>query len=208
MFNSNRSKAVLTIGFIGTIFFAYDSFAQKTVEDLDSNKKLVSSGLSEDWKSGNIILLVRHEERCDRSSNPCLGPDDGITSLGSERAKETGNRLKSNFTLDNTDILTSPAIRTVQTSDFMFGKANPLANSKTICGSDIVDDLLKHKTTNRNLIVVTHSSCINDLIDTGHYRTSEDPEYGSLLFSKISDHNKIRIVGKSDPEERPEQPVL
>lgn len=208
MFNSNRSKAVLIVGFIGTIFFAYESFAQKTVDDLDSNRKLVKSGLSEDWKSGKVILLIRHEERCDRSKNPCLGPDDGITSLGSERAKDTGNRFKLRFELNNTDILTSPAIRTVQTSDFMFGKANQLANTETICGSDIIDDLLKHKTTNRNLIVVTHSSCINDLIDTGHYRTSEDPEYGSLLFSKISSHNKIRIVGKSDPEEHPEQPVL
>jgi hypothetical protein len=126
MINSNLSKVILSIGFISTLFFAYESFARNTVEDLGSNNKLAHSRLSEDWKNGKVILLIRHEERCDRSSNPCLGPDDGITRLGSEKAKETGDRIKSYFGLDNTDIFTSPTTRTAQTLELMLGQAGRL----------------------------------------------------------------------------------
>ena len=30
--------------------------------------------LLQQWSAGEIAVLVRHAERCDRSSNPCLGP--------------------------------------------------------------------------------------------------------------------------------------
>ena len=37
--------------------------------------------VAQEWAKGNVIALVRHAERCDRSSLPCLGPLDGITVL-------------------------------------------------------------------------------------------------------------------------------
>ena len=81
MANISLSKTILSAGFISVIFFAYEAFTRNTVENLDSYKKLIDSGLSEHWESGNVIFLIRHEERCDRSNNPCLGPDEGITAL-------------------------------------------------------------------------------------------------------------------------------
>ncbi|SDV00845.1 lipopolysaccharide core heptose(II)-phosphate phosphatase PmrG [Pseudomonas mucidolens] len=206
MINTSLSKAILIVGFIGAILFVYEAFTRNAVENLDSNKKLTDSGLSEDWKSGNIILLIRHEERCDRSSNPCLGPDNGITVSGSERAKEAGIRLKTYFKLDNTDIFTSPMTRTVQTSDVMLGKASLLSDREAICGSDIIDKLLKHKTANRNLIVVTHNTCMKDLIRTSGHKHSWSPEYGSLLFAKTTSKNEIQIVGKLNPDDFPKHP--
>lgn len=203
MINSILSKVILSIGFISAIFFAYESFARNTVENLDSNQKLAQSGLFEDWKNGHVILLIRHEERCDRSNNPCLGPDDGITLPGSEKAKEAGVRIKSYLGLDNTDVFTSPTTRTVQTSDFMFGQAGRLPDRETICGNDIIDKLLKYKAANKNLIIVTHNTCINDLIKNSGHKKSGNPEYGSLLFAKISNHNEIRIVGKLNPGDFP-----
>lgn len=206
MINISLLKTILSAGFIGAAFFAYEAFTRSTVENLDSNKKLTNSGLSEDWKSGNVILFIRHEERCDRSNNPCLGPDNGITVSGSERAKEAGIRLKTYFKLDNTDIFTSPMTRTVQTSDVMLGKASLLSDREAICGSDIIDKLLKHKTANRNLIVVTHNTCMKDLIRTSGHKHSWSPEYGSLLFAKTTSKNEIQIVGKLNSDDVPKHP--
>ncbi|APC19543.1 histidine phosphatase family protein (plasmid) [Pseudomonas frederiksbergensis] len=204
--NITPLKAILSIGFVGVLVFAYDALTRNTVEDLGPTKKLARSGLSNDWKKGNVIVLIRHEERCDRSTNPCLGPDNGITALGSERAKEFGIRLKTYFELDNTDIFTSPMTRTVQTSDFMLGKASLLSDRETICGSDIIDKLLKHKTTNRNLLVVTHYTCMTDLIRTSGHTQSWNPQYGSLLFAKITSDNGLQIIGKLNPGDLPKQP--
>lgn len=128
MVNISLPKTILNTSFINATFFAYEAFTRNTVKNLDSHKKPIESGLSKHWKSGNVILLIRHEERCDRSNNPCLGPDEGIIALGSERAKETGILLKAHFDFDDTDIFTSPMTRTVQTSDFLLGKASLLSD--------------------------------------------------------------------------------
>lgn len=203
MINGNLSTALISIGFISAAFIAYNAFVKNTVEDLGSNNKLAQSGIFEDWKNGNVILLIRHEERCDRSSNPCLGPEDGITLFGSQKAKETGALIRSHFLLDNSDIFTSPTTRTVQTSEFMLGKSIHLPDRETICGSDIVKKLQKHKIINRNLIVLTHNTCINDLVKASNYKKSDNPEYGSLLFAKISSANKMHIFGKLNSGDKP-----
>lgn len=200
------SRTLLGIGFIGATLFPYEAFTSNAVEDLGSTNKLANSELSKDWKNGNVILLIRHEERCERSTNACLGPDNGITAPGSERAKEVGIRLRAYFELDNTDVFTSPTTRTVQTSDVMLGKATRLSDREAICGSDIIDKLLKHKSANRNLIVMTHNTCMNDLIRTNGHKQSWPPEYGSLLFAKTASDNTIQIVGKLNPDDFPKQP--
>jgi phosphohistidine phosphatase SixA len=206
MVNIRLSKIILSAGLIGATIFAYEAFTRNTVENLDSHKKLIDSGPSEHWKNGNVILLIRHEERCDRSSNPCLGPDDGITIIGGERAKETGIHLKAYFDFDDTDVFTSPMTRTVQTSDFMLGNASLLSDREAICGNDIVDKLLEHKNSGRNLIVMTHNTCMKDLIRSSGYRHSWSPEYGSLLFAKTTSKNKIQIVGTLNADDFPKYP--
>ncbi|AUO21157.1 histidine phosphatase family protein [Pseudomonas sp. NC02] len=203
MVNISLQKILLSTGFISATFFAYEAFTRKTVKNLDSHKKLIDSGLSEYWKGGNVILLIRHEERCDRSNNPCLGPDEGITALGSERAEETGIHLKALFDFDDAVIFTSPMTRTVQTSDFMLGKASLLSDREAIWGNDIVDKLLEHKNSGRNLIVMTHNTCMKDIIKSSGHRQSWSPEYGSLLFAKTTSKNEIQIVGTLNADDIP-----
>lgn len=206
MINISLTKTILSTGFIGATFLTYEAFNRNTIENLNSNKKLIDSGLSEYWRNGNAILLIRHEERCDRSSNPCLGPDGGITALGGERAKETSIHLKAHFDFDDSDIFTSPMTRTVQTSDFMLGKASLLSDREAICGNDIVDKLLERKNSGRNLIVMTHNTCMKDLIRSSGHRHSWSPEYGSLLLAKTTSKNEIQIVGALNADDIPKYP--
>lgn len=205
--NISPLKVLLSIGLIRATTLTYYALSRSTVEDLGKIKKLADSGLSEHWKNGDAILLIRHKERCDRSNNPCLGPTDGITVHGSERATEVGIRLNAYFDLDNTDVFTSPTTRTVQTSDFMLGKASLLPDREATCGSDIADKLLKYKTNNRNLIVVTHNTCMKDLVKASGDQKYRSPEYGNLLFARITADNAIQIIGKLTSEELPKQPA-
>lgn len=205
--NISPLKVLLSIGLIGVTTLAYYALSKNTVEDLGTIKKLTDSGLSEHWKNGDVILLIRHEERCDRSNNPCLGPADGITVHGSERATEAGIRLNAYFDLNNTDVFTSPTTRTAQTADFMLGNASLLPDREATCGSDIVDKLLKQKTAKRNLVIVTHNTCMKDLVKTRRDQKPRSPEYGSLLFARITVDNAIQIIGKLTSEELPKQPA-
>ena len=204
--NISPLKVLLSIGLIGVTTLAYYVLSKSAVEDLGTIKKLTDSGLSEHWENGDVILLIRHEERCDRSNNPCLGPADGITVHGGERATDVGIRLNAYFNLNNTDVFTSPTTRTVQTSDAMLGKASLLSDREAICGNDIVDKLLEHKNTGRNLIVMTHNTCMKDLIRSSGYGHSLSPEYGSLLFAKTTSTNEIQIVGTLNADDIPKYP--
>ena len=42
------------------------------------------------WAQGNVVSLVRHTERCDRSDNQCFDGTDGITALGKAEAIKLG----------------------------------------------------------------------------------------------------------------------
>lgn len=47
-------------------------FRGLAIVDLGSERQMRNSGVYADWAKGEVIVLVRHAERCDRSRNPCL----------------------------------------------------------------------------------------------------------------------------------------
>jgi hypothetical protein len=194
------SRITAGVGLLAVLAFSYVSFAKEIVPDLSENNGLADLVLIQDWRNGDLAMLIRHEERCDRSSNECLGPADGITVFGSERAKNTGKKIRTHIGLDNVDILTSPLERTVQTAHFMLGDAKPLSSRHTICGQDIIRQLVEHKNSERSLLLVTHSTCINDLIRSAGYRKEGNPEYGSLTFVRFLPEGEIEIVGRINAE--------
>jgi hypothetical protein len=128
------------------------------IEDLGASDKMAKAGVYAGWAKGEIVVLVRHAERCDRSENACLADADGITVKGSEASKEVGQGIKS-LGLEHTTILASPETRTKQTAYYMFGKAGTVTRaspasswhtrnpSKTWCSSPIaVASITSHGT--------------------------------------------------------------
>jgi phosphohistidine phosphatase SixA len=190
------SKIVAGVGLFAVLAVSYATFAKEAIQDLNKANGLEDVLLIRDWKNGDLAVLIRHEERCDRSSNQCLGPTDGITVSGSERARKTGEKIKAQLGLDNVDMLTSPLVRTVQTAQFMLGEARQLSSRHTICGQDIILRLAEHKNSERSLLLMTHSTCINDLIKAAGYRKEGKPDYGSLLFVKFLPGGEVEIVGR------------
>lgn len=162
--------------------------------DLSIGNRLLTSQVLPAWRDGDLIVLVRHEERCDRSANACFGAPEGLTTVGTQRAEEVGKAFKL-LGLENTDIVASPALRTVQTAHFMFGRAELTPSEKTICGEDIDEELLSRKRPGRNLVFVTHSGCIADFESALGYPRAPFSAYGSALFVRVLANGKFETLG-------------
>ena len=162
--------------------------------NLGVGDRLLSSQVLPLWRDGDLIVLVRHEERCDRSTNPCLGPVEGLTINGSQHAENLGKAFKS-LGMDGSDVLASPAIRTAQTLRFMFGKNEVTSGQQAVCGAAMGEELLSHKNPGRNLVFVTHSGCIADFEATLGFPHATFPEYGSALFIQVLPNGKFKTLG-------------
>lgn len=166
------------------------------IVNLITDSQMRSSGVYADWDKGEIILLVRHAERCDRSNNPCLGDPSGITSAGSEAAVQVGAGI-ARLGLEHTDVLSSTTTRTRQTAHFMFGKLAPGEAWVEQCNKGFAGQAVAHKAPDRNLVLVTHSGCIDQLErQLGVPGGERSSGYAEALFVSVGSNGKPRILGK------------
>lgn len=176
-------------------------YATRTqVMDLRSEQQMSSSGLYAEWAKGAVIVLIRHAERCDRSDNTCLSDPAGITVAGSESATEVGKGI-AQLGLSNTELLASPEVRTQQTAHFLFGKVIATQDWLGECDRNFARNAFSHKQPGYNLVLVTHSGCIDrverQLKVPGGERSSE---YASALFVSMGSNGKPRILGQMNAE--------
>lgn len=152
------------------------------------------------WEAGEMVVLVRHAERCDQSSNPCLGPEDGITKVGSDAAQVVGQGL-TRLGMAQADVLSSPLTRTTQTAHYMFGKDAQTQQWLVDCDSTWRNDIVAHKRAHRNLVLVTHSSCIGDLEAMSGFKHAAKSEYGSSLFVHVDNNGQLQVLGIVNAED-------
>jgi phosphohistidine phosphatase SixA len=177
-----------------SLLLACSLFWPASPRDLGVGNRLLTSQVMPLWRDGEVIVLVRHEERCDRSTNPCLGPVEGLTVNGSQQAEKLGKAFNA-LGMDGSDVLASPAIRTAQTLRFMFGKNELTSGQQAVCGTAMGEELLSHKTPGRNLVFVTHSGCIADFEKTLGYPRAAFSQYGSALFVQVLPNGKFKTLG-------------
>ncbi|MFT0519253.1 histidine phosphatase family protein [Pseudomonas faucium] len=171
-------------------------FSRPQVSDLGSVQHMSEHGVYAAWAKGEVIVLVRHAERCDRSNHACLDDPSGITVDGSQAAQAVGDGIRQ-LGLGAADVLASPEVRTRQTASFIFGKAIETQDWLMRCDSTFADAAFAHKRDARNLILVTHSGCIDQLerqLDVpGGQR---DSGYASALFVTKGSDGKPHILGQ------------
>lgn len=156
---------------------------------------------AQNWARGGVVLLVRHMERCDRSSAECLGAADGITARAAALAQSMGESI-AHLGLSATDIYASPANRTAQTADLMFDQ--PVARQDwllTCKDEDLAAQIRLHKAAHRNLVLVTHSECFDRLRENLKVRETDTPEYGSALVLFDENQPQLRIAGEVETDE-------
>lgn len=163
------------------------------VPDLAHGNVQGARALLAGWAKGDMIVLVRHVERCDHSSAPCLSGNDGITDRSRSVAVAVGARFEQ-LGLGRADIYNSPMVRTAQTSGYMFNKVGTGDDWLINCKGTMLRDALAHKVAGRNLILVTHSECMAQLQKDLKLPTST-LGYGSALFVTAQAQQAPRILG-------------
>ncbi len=192
-----RRRTKLLLGFVAvamTILVSGFVLWPATPQDLAEDHQMLKSGVYRHWQAGEVIALVRHAERCDRSANPCLGPADGITQLGSVTASALGQAFRR-IGMQHTDVISSPMTRTLQTTQYMFNQAFQQQEWLVTCGSSLESDIKAHKLQGRNLILVTHSGCISDLEKRLGFAHALASEYTSSLFLTLNADGKMQVLG-------------
>lgn len=167
---------------------------------LVSAESAAKAELLQDWQAGEVVALVRHAERCDQSSNPCLGPADGITRFGNESSTAVGQHFMR-LGMAQTDVLSSPATRTIQTSHAMFGNDPKTQEWLVTCGKTLRNDVVAHKQAHRNLVLVSHSGCIGDFLAETGFPHAAKSEYGSTVFLRIDTNGQLQVLGIINPED-------
>lgn len=170
------------------------------VLDVSNEQELRESGIYAQWAKGGVMVLIRHAERCDRSHNACLDDPSGITVAGSQVAADVGKGI-ARLGLKDAELLTSPEVRTRQTAHFIFDK--PIATRDWLkqCDKGFADAALGHKSIGRNLVLVTHSGCIDQLQRQLNVAGGErSSAYTSALFVSVSDKGRARILGQMNAD--------
>lgn len=163
--------------------------------DLGEPGNLAAAGVQQHWAAGDVIVLVRHAERCDRSDAACMNAADGITHDGQAMATRIGDGFRT-LGMANTDVISSPTTRTAQTGQGMFGAANQSQEWLRVCNrKTLLQDALAHKQAHRNLVLVTHSDCISKLEAQLDFEHAEASDYGTAFFVAIDAHNQASSLG-------------
>ncbi|MGF0239989.1 hypothetical protein ACQR3P_24075 [Rhodococcus sp. IEGM1300] len=163
------------------------------VPDLAHGNVAGARALVNGWANGDMIALVRHVERCDHSKAVCLKGDDGITDRSRSVAVSVGAQFEK-LGLARADVYNSPTLRTEQTAAFMFNTASANDDWLFNCSGTILRDALAHKVPGRNLILVTHSECMDELQKELKLPTS-DLGYGASLFVSAAVAQAPRMLG-------------
>jgi phosphohistidine phosphatase SixA len=153
------------------------------------------------WDRGDVVVLMRHAERCDHSSNPCLDQSDGITVKGRQMAQQVGLAFKS-LGLNQLDVYNSPLRRTEQTSAYAFNRTSTAEDWLVNCRKTMLADVLKHKLDHRNMVLVTHSECVAALEQSLNTPVPSSIAYGSSLVVSIDpDTHATRVLGFVDAQD-------
>ena len=135
---------------VSAVMFFSSEFKKTDTILKDEEEKVFD--LVAQWSQGNIVAMIRHTERCDKSGNECFDGEDGITVPGVKMAVRLGNDFKSLFNLDNTKIFNSPVKRTSQTAKIMFGDSSVdkqwLINA---CKGDLLKNIFDYKEDGKNI---------------------------------------------------------
>ena len=166
------------------------------IVDLGNEQQLSDSGLLQDWAEGAVIVMIRHAERCDRSSEACLNDPSGITVAGRQAATDIGLGLQ-HLGLGAVDVWTSPEVRTQQTAQAMFGKTIATQDWLNQCDGHFAEDAFALKRKGHNLVLVSHSGCMEQLEQALKAPSSATANsYASALFITRGNDGKTKVLGQ------------
>ncbi len=190
-----RNVLITVLVIVLLIIGSYFLFRTPRLTNLAQSSVVQLAPLKTAWANGDVIVVIRHAERCDLSSAPCLNAPDGITKRGKDTAVKVGEHYQK-LGLDQADIFVSPLTRTRQTANFMFNRDVEAQKWLAGCKGIMLKTSLETKRPGHNLILVTHSDCIREIEKHLNVHAPEKPPYASSLFIVLGhDDKKPRALG-------------
>ncbi|MFI3045098.1 hypothetical protein ALP72_00109 [Pseudomonas coronafaciens pv. coronafaciens] len=175
--------------------WCYMAFSGVHVVDLGAGNNLKTSGLREHWLRGDVVVMIRHAERCDRSTNPCMASADGITSKGRDAALAVGAGMQK-MGMDHARMVTSPKVRTQQTAELLAGHAVVAQDWINDCDSGFMKAVQAHKVGGENLVLVTHSGCIDQFErKVGVPGGERSSDYAEAFFVRMDERHQPKLLG-------------
>ena len=107
-----------------------------------------------------------------------------MTVKGRQMAEKRGQSLQR-LGLANANIYHSPLRRTEQTSSDAFNRTTQGQDWLIHCRKSMLGDVVAHKQPGHNLVLVTHSECINALEKQAGIRGGSGPGYAIALFVTV-----------------------
>ena len=197
---SNRSRVRLasSMATVALVAFSGWFFTSTSVVDLAMTGNQDKAELSRRWAQGDLVVMIRHAERCDRSGNPCMASLDGITQNGAKTALAVGTGLQQ-LGLQHTRIIAGPLTRTQQTADLIFARVVPAQDWVSDCKSGFKDAVLANKKPQENLVLITHSGCIDQFERKMGVRSADrNSEYTQAFFVQVDGRHAPKILGSLD----------
>lgn len=198
-----KSARLILLIFAGLLLLAISALTLRPapLTDLAEGSHLRKADFYPLWNKGELVVLMRHVERCDHSTNPCLEQADGITVKGQHVAVQVGQAFQ-NLGLNQTNIYNSPLRRTEQTASYAFNRTTTGQEWLINCRKSMLDDVLKHKLDQHNMILVTHSECIAALEQSLKVSGASSLDYGSSLIISINpDDHSAKVLGYIDAQD-------
>ena len=207
---TKQSKVIISLVCVLLIIFFAGLWVslkpQKTASILEDNGKEAFNLLAH-WSQGNIVAIIRHAERCDRSDNQCLEGESGITVPGKEMSLKLGENFKTLLPINNVNIYNSPLKRTHQTAEFMFGSesVDKLWLRKD-CKKNLYKDIFNRKEAGKNLILITHFTCLRELGKSDGNKLirmnfDDKKTYGVTIFIAVNkDVKQAYVLGYLFPD--------
>ena len=113
-----------------------------------------------------------------------------------------GLELREQFAglgLGTADIYSSPLVRTSQTRALLFPESSASEDFLYQCKDNFVQEALAKKVPGRNLVLVTHSSCMDEVNENLAYG-EVDYEYGASVFINVESDTQ-QILGFIDADD-------
>ncbi len=174
------------------------------------SNRLAHNQLQKLWGQDQIIVLLRHTEKCRIDTASCQDlafdtPMDKLTQKGKADAKIIGEGFRA-LLPGNFELLSSSENRTLQTAQLAFGY---LPESVYWLSEDCKQELGNHLRQSRrgNQVLVTHSTCLNVLIDDAGnklvpFNTGGHEDYGLAVFlQRASSGHMPKVLGCIWPDD-------
>ncbi|HDT5257780.1 TPA: histidine phosphatase family protein [Escherichia coli] len=142
-----------------------------------------------------VVVLFRHAERCDRSTNQCLSDKTGITVKGTQDARELGNAFSAD--IPDFDLYSSNTVRTIQSATwFSAGKKLTVDKRFLQCGNEIYSAIkdLQRKAPDKNIVIFTHNHCLTYIAKDKRDATFK-PDYLDGLVMHV-EKGKVYLDGE------------